>query len=175
MDKGYCAGPILFRIQNGSANGVDFKGRDVVMAFDFPGPTIYDGNATSRLYIDDKADESQRKELETIFQGKRGGPMEMISSFSSKWLPTQSTKIDINDDGKTLTATVGNFGKIKSEQLKNESGRTMILQGSGFATAFQMEDETFALAPSDSHWSDPDLPHQFSTRSGAVAKFSWRG
>jgi hypothetical protein len=63
------------------------------------------------LYIDDKADESQSKELETIFQGKRGGPMEMISSFSSKWLPTQSTKIDINDNGNTLTGTVGNLEK----------------------------------------------------------------
>ena len=74
----------------------------------------------------------------------------MISSFISKWLPTQSTKIDINDDGKNLTATVGNFGMIKSEQLKNETGRTMILQGDGFASEFQMEDETFTLAPSDS-------------------------
>jgi hypothetical protein len=175
MDKGYCAGPILFRIQSGDVDGTDLKGRDVVMAFDFPGPTIFDGNATSRLYIDEAANEDQLKILEAIFQGKRGGPMEMISSFSSKWLPTRSTNMDINDDGNNLTASVGSFGKIKSEQLKNESGRTMTLHGAGFASAFQMEGETFALAPSDSHWSDPDLPHQFSTRSGAVAKFSWRG
>ena len=175
MDKGYCAGPILFRIQNGNIDGTDLKGRDIVMAFDFPGPTIFDGNATSRLYIDEAANEDQLKILEAIFQGKRGGPMEMISSFSSKWLPTKSTKIDINDDGNNLTASVGSFGKIKSDQLKNESGRTMTLQGAGFASAFGMDDETFALAPSASQWSDPDLPHQFSTRSGAVARFSWRG
>jgi hypothetical protein len=175
MDKGYCAGPILFRIQNGNVDGTDLKGRDIVMAFDFPGPTIFDGNATSGLYIDEAANEDQLKILEAIFQGKRGGPMEMISSFSSKWLPTKRTKIDINDDGNNLTASVGSFGKIKSDQLKNESGRTMTLQGSGFASAFGMDDETFALAPSASQWSDPDLPHQFSTRSGAVAKFSWRG
>jgi hypothetical protein len=83
------------------------------------GPTLFDGNGTSRLYIDDRAEEGQRKELEAIYQGKRGGPMEMISSLIAKWLPTQSTKIDINDDGNNLTATVGNFGIIKSEQLKN--------------------------------------------------------
>jgi hypothetical protein len=175
MDKGYCASQVLFRIQNGSNGGVDLKGRDVVIGLDFPGPTLFDGNGTSRLYIDDRADEGQRKELEDIFQGRKGGPMGMISSLVAKWLPTQSAKIEINDDGNNLTATVGNFGKIKSEQLKNESGRTMTLQGAGFASAFQMEDETFALAPSGSQWSDPDLPHQFSTRSGAVAKFSWRG
>lgn len=175
MDKGYCASCLLFRIQNGSVDNVDLTGRDVVMTFDFPGPTLYDGNSTSRLYIDEGAEENESRELENIFQGRKGGPMQMISQLTSKWLPTQRTKIEINDDGNNLTATVGNFGKIKSEQLKNESGRTMTLQGAGFATAFQFEDETFNLAPSGSQWSDPDLPHQFSTRSGAVAKFSWRG
>src|SRR5918992_4689894 len=129
MDQGYCAGPILFRIQNGSVDGVDLKGRDVVLAVDFPGPTMFDGNATFRLYIDEATDESQSKELEAIFQGKRGGPMEMISKLASKWLPTQRTKIDINDDGTNLTATVGDFGTIKSGELKNESGRTVTLQG----------------------------------------------
>lgn len=51
MDQGYCAAPILFRIQNGNVDGIDLKGRDIVVLFDFPGPTILDGNATSRLYI----------------------------------------------------------------------------------------------------------------------------
>jgi hypothetical protein len=101
--------------------------------------------------------------------------MQIISQLTSRWLPTQKTKIDINDDGSNLTATVGNFGKIKSEQLKNEAGRSMILQGAGFASTFQVKDEIFNLAPSGSQWSDPDLPHQFSIRSGAVAKFNWRG
>jgi hypothetical protein len=175
MDQGYCGAPLLFRIQNGSVDGVDLKGTDVVLALDFPGPTILDGNATFRLYIDEAVDERKSKELEAIFQGKKGGPMEMISSLASKWLPTQRTKIDINDDGINLTATVGGFGKIKSGELKNESGRTMTLQGAGFAAAFGMDDETFTMAPSASQWSDPDLPHQFTTKSGVMAKFSWRG
>ena len=154
MDQGYCAAPILFRIQKGSVDGIDLKGRDIVVLFDFPGPTILDGNATSRLYIDEAADEGQRKELEAIFQGKRGGPMEMISSLTSKWLPTQSTKIEISDDVNNITVTVGGFGSMKYGELKNESGRTMTLQGAGFASAFGMDDETFALAPSASQWSD---------------------
>jgi Protein of unknown function (DUF1326) len=62
MDKGYCASSILFSIQDGSSNGIDLKGNEVVIALDFPGPTLFDGNATSRLYIDDVADTNQRKE-----------------------------------------------------------------------------------------------------------------
>ena len=175
MDKGYCASPLLFRINNGNSDGIDLQGRDVVLLVDFPGPTLLDGNSTSRLYIDDGANESQVRELEKIFQGKRGGPMQLVSQLTSKWLPTQISKIEIKDDGNNLTATVGNFGTIKSEQLKNEAGRNMTLYGSGFASAFQFEDEAFNLAPSGSVWSDPDLPHRFSTKSGAVGKFSWHG
>jgi hypothetical protein len=121
------------------------------------------------------ADTNQRKELEDIFQGRKGGPMEVISKFAPNWLPTTSTKIDINDDGHNLTAKVGSFGQIKSEQLKNESGQAMTLHGASFASVFQMENETFALVPSATQWSDPEMPRQFSTRSGAVANFSWRG
>jgi hypothetical protein len=51
----------------------------------------------------------------------------------------------------------------------------MILQGAGFASAFQMENDTFTLAPSATEMSDPDIPHPISTKSGAVAKFSWNG
>jgi hypothetical protein len=175
MDKGYCASAILFRIQNSSSDGVDLKGRDVVLAFDFPGPTLLDGNGIARLYIDDAADTSQRKQLEDIFQGRKGGPMQIVSSLLSKWLPTESTKIEVNDDGNNVTASVGSIGQIKSQQLKNQSGNPMILQGAGFASAFQMENDTFTLAPSATEMSVPDIPHPISTKSGAVAKFSWTG
>ena len=175
MDKGYCASAILFRIQNGSSDGVDLKGREVVLAFDFPGPTLLDGNGIARLYIDDAADTNQRKQLEDVFQGRKGGPMQIVSSLLSKWLPTESTQIEVNDDGNNVTASVGSFGQIKSQELKNQSGQSMILQGAGFASAFQMENDTFTLAPSATELSIPDIPHQISTKSGAVAKFSWNG
>jgi hypothetical protein len=35
MDQGYCAAPILFRIQNGNVDGIDLKGRNIVVLFDF--------------------------------------------------------------------------------------------------------------------------------------------
>jgi hypothetical protein len=47
----------------------------------------------------------------------------------------------------------------------------MIVQGAGFASVFQFENDTLTLAPSASQWSDSDMPHaQDTTRSGAVGK-----
>ena len=178
MDKGYCGGLILFRIQDGISNSINLAGRDVVLFFDWPGPTLLDGNATNRLYIDNAADTNQQKELEDIFKGKRGGPMQILSTLVAKWLPTITTTIHIKEDNNShnITARVGNFGEIKSQELRNEAGRAMTVQGAGFASIFQFENDVLTLAPSDTQWSDPDTPHtQITTRSGALGKFSWRG
>jgi len=176
FDKDYCGGTILFRIDKGTSDSTDLKGFDVVLAVDFPGPTMLDGNGTARVLIDERANPNQQKVLEDIFQGRKGGPMAVIAQMLSKWLPTQKARIDVNDDGHNLTATVGKFGQIKSKELINEGGRPMVLQGAGFASAFQMENDSFTLAPSATEWSDSEMPHtRIDTKSGAVAKFSWRG
>jgi hypothetical protein len=148
-------------------------GRTVVLAFDFPGPTLFDGNGTARLYIDDGATAEQKRELEAIFQGKKGGPMEILAALMTKWLPTATSKIDIQEEGDTLTAIVGNFGQAQSRTLKDEAGRSMSMQNVGFASALQFENLTAQLAPSSSQWRDPDLPRPFETKSGARALCVW--
>jgi hypothetical protein len=148
-------------------------GRTVVVALDFPGPTLFDGNGTVRLYVDEEVSADQCRELEAIFQGTKGGPLEIIAGLVTKWLPTRTTKIEVKEEGDTLTATVDGFGQVKSERLKDEAGRTMTLKNAGFASALRFENETIEMAPSVSQWSDPDMPRQFETKSGAVATFNW--
>jgi hypothetical protein len=175
MDQGWCASAWLLRVQQGSADGVDLSGRTVAIALDFPGPTLYDGNGTARLYIDDAASADHCRELEAIFQGTKGGPMEILAGLVTKWLPTQVAKIDFQEKGGTLTATVDGFGQMKSQRLTNEAGQPTTMQNTGFTTALQFDNQAAQLAPSSgTHWSDPDMPRQFETKSGAVAKFTWR-
>lgn len=173
MDQGYCASPLLFRIQQGNAEGVDLSGCTVVLAGDWPGPTLFDGNGTSRLYIDEAATADQQRELEAIFQGRKGGPVEVLAGLSSTWLSTQVTKIDVQEQGDTLTATVGNFGRVESQLLKNDAGRQMTMQNLGLTTGLQFEQETAQLAPSSSRWYDPDMPRSFETKSGVRGVCQW--
>ncbi len=173
MDQGWCASAWLFRIQQGSSDGVNLGGRTVIVGRDFPGPTLFDGDGTARVYIDEEANADQQRELEAIFQGTKGGPLEVIAGLVTKWLSTQTTKIEIQEGDDTLTVNAGSFGHLKSQRLKDEEGRAMTLQNAGFASALQFDDETIHLAPSDSQWSDPEMPHQFETKSGAVANFTW--
>ncbi len=163
MDEGWCASAWLFRIQQGISDGVKLDGCTVIVGLDFPGPTLFDGNGTARLYIADEASADQRRELEAIFQGTKGGPLEIIAGLVTNWLPAQSTKIDLQEEGDTVTAIAASFGQVKSHLLKDEEGRVMTLQNAGFASALQFENETIELAPSTSRRFDPDMPRQFET------------
>ena len=173
MDRGWCATALIIPIQQGSSDGVNLGGRTLALVLDFPGPTLFDGNGTARLYIDDAASADQRRELEAIFQGKKGGPMEVIASLVTRWLSTQTAKINIQEEGDTFTATVGDFGQYKSQRLRDEAGRAMTIQNVGFASLLQFENRTVQLAPSSSQWSDPDLPRRFETKSGGIGTFTW--
>jgi hypothetical protein len=172
MDRGWCATAIAFRVRDGNADGVNLSGRTVVFGADFPGPTLFDGNATARLYLDEGTSADQRRELEPIFQGHKGGAMAALAPLISKWLPTQAANISVKDQGETITVTVANVGEVQSRALRDEQGNGFQLRGGGFVAGLGME--VVDLAPSASTWSDPDL-RQFETKSGARGDFTWNG
>ena len=174
MDQGYCGSPLLIRIREGSSNGVDLSGCDVAVALYFPGPTLFDGDGTARLYVDERTSEDQRGELERIFQAKDGGPMEVPASLTSRWLPTQATRIEVTEQNGSVNATIGDYGRITSKRLVNDEGERMTMQNAAFILAFQFRDKTAELAPSDgSEWHDPEMPTAWECRSGAVGQIAW--
>ena len=172
MDRGWCASAIAFRVRDGDSDGVNLGGRTVVFGVDFPGPTLFDGNATARLYFDEGTSSEQRRELEPIFQGQKGGAMAALGPLISNWLPTQAANIAVKDEGETITVTVANVGEVQSRALRDGQGNGFQLRGGGFVAALGME--VVDLAPSASKWSDPEL-RQFETKSGARGDFTWSG
>jgi hypothetical protein len=173
MDQGWCAGAIAFRIDEGEADGVDLGGRHVILTVDFPGPTLYDGNGTARVWLDEGTSDEQREQLEPIFHGEKGGPMEPIAGLMSTWLPTQAAPIDWSDDDDTITVSVGEVGEVRSTLLRDPEGNKFTLRGGGFVGGFGYEE--VELAPSGTRWNDADTPRPFETKSGARGTVAWSG
>ncbi|HEV8634366.1 MAG TPA: DUF1326 domain-containing protein [Chloroflexota bacterium] len=173
MDQGWCRGLQTVRIREGNADGVDIGGRTVVFGVDFPGPTLFDGNGTARVYIDAGASAEQYRALEPIFTGKRGGPMEILGGLVTTWLPTQTAQIEVREDGDTVRVKVGDVGEVRSQLLRDEAGAKFALQGGGFISALRME--AAELAPSaGTRLADPGIP-AFETKSGARGAIRWDG
>jgi hypothetical protein len=174
MDQGWCAGAIALRVEEGSSDGVDLSGRTVVMRVHFPGPTMFDGNATGRIHVDDGASDEQRGELEAIAQGKKGGPMEQIAPLISSWLPTSSSSLDVQEDGEAITFGVDGGGEVRSELLRDPEGNDFKMRGGGFIMGFGLEEAE--MAPTGGTLTDSDFPEDsVEVKSGARGAFAWSG
>lgn len=172
QDQGWCATAIAFRVREGIADGVDLTGRTAVVAVDFP-ELMFNGGGTGRLWVEADASAEQRRELEAIIQGKKGGPMGALAPLVATWLPTRTANIAVHDEGDAISFRVGDVGEVASRRLRDAGGNGFALRGGGFVMGMGMEEGE--LAPSSSHWSDPDMPRQFSTRSGVRGTISWSG
>jgi hypothetical protein len=169
-DQGWCSGALVFDIQQGAADGVDLNGFKVVFAADWPGD-FWKGNGTARLYIDETASAEQRRELEAIFSGRKGGLLEpLLGAVIAKWLPARTTPIAIQR-GDALTITVGNVGQVAMQPLKDQTGRPTKVQGAAAQAAFQSDSMELASSKG-SRWSDPEL-RQWEGDSGTLHTVTW--
>jgi hypothetical protein len=98
----------------------------------------------------------------------------MLGSLISNWLPAERAAIQISQDGDATSVKVGGVGEISSKALRDDQGNGFTLRGGGFVSAFGMDEAE--LAPSaGTKWSDPDMPRQFETTSGARGKVNLSG
>ena len=49
--------------------------------------------------------------------------MATVAPLVSKWLPARSAKIDVADNGETITLTVGDAGRLESRRLRDPQGQ----------------------------------------------------
>ena len=170
-DQGWCSGALTFVVQQGESDGVELRGRKVVFLIDLP-KDFASGNGTARLYVDDGADGRQRQELESIFTGKKGGPGVVLGSLVTKWLPTQTAAITI-DEGDNPSVTVGALGKVRLQRIKDEAGRTTKLLNAPALGAVQVD--TMDLARSDgSRFADPQMRRWEGGGHGSLSPFTWK-
>jgi hypothetical protein len=169
-DQGWCSGVFIFDISEGDSDGTALSGCKTAVAFDWPG-NFWAGQGTARLYIDAAASDEQRRELEAIFSGQRGGPLQaVISLVVSKALPTEVTQFDL-DWGKNPSLRVGNVGEATLQPLQDPSGKRATLQGAAAMGAFQLASLDVASSKG-SRWSDPDL-RAWDGDSGTMHEFDW--
>ena len=118
----------------------------------------------------DSATQEQAQALEDIFSGSKGGPFERFATLVTNRLPAQTASIKVVEDSDSIVVTVGDFGEIKSQPMKSEAGKPVMIENAG-----PLRIERVQIAPSASQWSDPDMPRSFQTKSGGVGNFAWSG
>jgi hypothetical protein len=169
-DQGWCSGALTFAIDKGQSDGVDLSGRKIVWLIDLP-KDFASGDGTVCLIVDDEADDKQRRELEAIFSGKKGGPGAVFASLVSKWVPTTTSKIKLSG-GENPEITVGDLGYVKLQALKNGAGKATTVMNAPVLGLVEISEAR--LAKSDgSRFAAPQMRSWTSGGHGSVSPFNW--
>jgi len=105
-----------WHIAKGAREGVDLAGLTVAMAVDSP-KVMTDGGWTANLYLDERADDRQRRSLEEIFSGQAGGHLANVAPLIGTVAGVHSVAIDFNSDGRHRRIAVGATLIIDAEDV----------------------------------------------------------
>lgn len=171
-DNTWCSAAFGFEIEKGQSDGVDLSGMRVALAADWPG-NFFAGNGTGRLYLDARASDAQRGQLEAIFSGKKGGMFAAVfGGVIANWLPAKVSAVDIQW-GETSSLKVGDLAKAQLKGLQDGAGKATRVTGAVAQAAMQLDGMQLASAKG-SRWADPEM-RTWEGDSGTLHNFAWSG
>lgn len=172
--QGYCQSWWGIRIERGECEGEKLDGLCLGILLDVPG-RMGEGGWTVALYVDDRASDKAFEHLQTIFTGKAGGSLGILSMLVANVLGAERAALsfDQTDTGWHMVATSKSDKKIADCAINR-------LQG-------QREGEEVRVVNSQ-YWVAPDVTvavggksrvrafgrvWDFSGQSAEYAKVSW--
>lgn len=130
---GTCQAIDAWQIKEGAYGDVKLDGLTVALLVRWPNP-IHHGNGEAVVYIDERADDSQREALAKIGTGQAGpgGPFEIFSSTYSKPAKVVYGPVRISRDGKRVSLELGSAASAELEPIlsdmdNSESNARMLL------------------------------------------------
>jgi hypothetical protein len=170
-DQGWCSGALIYHVEQGTSDGIDLSGNTVAWVADWPGD-FWEGNGTARLYLDEAATANQRRELEAICSGRKGGPLEPVwGAVITTWLPTETVKIAFDWTGSPA-GTVGTVGEVKTQRVTDQAGQQTRVTGAAAMAAFRSESMDLVRS-NGSRWADPGLRQWTAGGSGTLHTLNW--
>jgi hypothetical protein len=76
--QGKCEGGWTWHVDAGSYDGIPLDGLNFTVAVNWPG-AIHEGNGTALILLDERADDEQRRAIETLVGGDVGGPWGILA------------------------------------------------------------------------------------------------
>ena len=171
-DQEWCSGVFGLQITEGSSDGVDLSGAKVLLHFELPGDFL-SGIDKGKLYVDPAASDDQRREIDAIFHGEKGGVWGGMREAIKEWLPTTTAKIDIRN-GDNPGASVEGIGEVVLQPTKLEDGTQTVLTAAPIPAAFNFQSLNVANG-TGTKFSDPAMRSWESLGQGSTTQVEWSG
>ena len=168
--RGYCDAVMAFNVANGSFDGQDLSGLNIVVALHTDGP-MADGKGKNEIFIDRRASTEQRTALKTIMSGAVGGAPAGIQGLVPTFLGFKGATITFEREGASRRLVVDGFGEQAVAGLAGLGGEPLAITGTGHPA-----NNDLALArASTARFKDDHFEIDNSSQNGHFAPFSWAG
>lgn len=168
--KGSCEVGFAFHIDQGLYGEVALDGLNAVVIARSPG-IMADGNWSVAVYLDDRANNSQREALQNIFTGSAAGPLGGVVPLISTVLGIKSAPINFERQGKRRVVQIPGVMHMAVHAAPGLDPEKEILAMN--AHPFAPEGVAMAVGDQGSTWSDYGMQWDNSGKNGHYATIRW--
>lgn len=166
-----CHGFWAIRFEGGRAGEVDLAGVDVVVVYETP-QVMVDGGWKQVIIVSDRATGAQRRAVEEILTGMRGGPWEILARFVGDGRPTRIARIRIEEAPGRKSVTVKGVLKGAVEAIRGRNRAEPVT----FENIYnQIHDTTQVIARGSTRYDDGEIVIANEGTHGLWSRFRWSG
>ena len=130
----FCKAIIGWQIKEGYMGNTDLSDLNVGLWLYAPG-LMTEGGWQVTLYIDERADDSQKEALQKIWGGEVGGHPAVLASLIGEIKGVHSAKIDIVYTNQAKTMTISSYGEVKINAIEGAGGKQVKIENHPLAVA----------------------------------------
>jgi hypothetical protein len=128
---GDCNVLIGWHVDHGSFADAQLDGLNAALFAHTPGHMLQTKWKVA-LYVDERADDTQRDALTKIFSGAAGGPLAALGPLIGEVLGVKSTAIDYRSDGKQRALSIPDVAQMEIEALTGQGGADVTISNMPF-------------------------------------------
>lgn len=170
--QGFCEGGYVWHIEQGNFGEVPLAGLSWAWYGHSPGP-LHEGNVTWMVVADEKANAAQRKALETIGEGKSGGPWTIFMAVAGKKIGPRFAPFWLHLDDLNSKVRIGELLEMELGPILNpvtkEPEELYLDKPTGFTS------KRLTLGASRVFRVNSDLRYDHSGKYGEYSKFDYTG
>ncbi len=166
---GACEVAFAFHIDQGRSGETTLDGLNVAMIARTPGPMAA-GDWSVALYLDERANEQQRQDLQAIFTGSVGGPLAMLAPFISTVLGVKTVPITFHKEGQNRSVEIPRIMQLAVHAVPSLNPHEEIWASNAHPFA-----PSIALAVGDdkSTWADYGMRWDNAGKNAHYAPINW--
>jgi hypothetical protein len=166
--EGHCDVVLATHISEGNYGNIGISGLNVIQALTTPAE-MSKGNGTLALYLDDRADDTQRAALEAIFSGNAGGPPSLMNAMIAHRLPSKPAHIIYASNGRKFAVSIPGVTDVTVEGVTGARGEVVWLEN----VSHPFSQRLAAANGTQSHFRDHSLSFDNSGRNGHFSAIKW--